>query len=236
LLQIAEQVKVALANAGLVTKLADLNLGTLTALARTVDAKSPWTAGHSERVTEVAMKIGHVMNFPQERLNLLNRGALLHDIGKIGIPAKILDKPARLTDEEFSIIKKHPTKGFRIIEPIAAYKDVLPIILQHHERIDGNGYPQGLEGHEISKEAKIVAVADAFDAIVSDRPYRKGLSKAQAMEIMREEAGQQFDPSALEAFIEVIKQGESSSVGTSMKHPMEFKALSEERRVSDAAL
>ena len=165
---------------------------------------------------------------------MLNRGALLHDIGKIGISAKILDKPARLTDEEFSLIKEHPTKGFRIIEPIAAYKDVLPIILQHHERIDGKGYPQGLEGHKISMEAKIVAVADAFDAIVSDRPYRKGMSQPQAIEIMREEAGQQFDPSALEALIEVFKEGESSSGATSIEHPMEIKAVSGEGRISDA--
>jgi HD-GYP domain-containing protein (c-di-GMP phosphodiesterase class II) len=182
------------------------------------------------------MKIGHAMNLPEERLNLLNRGALLHDIGKIGIPAKILDKPAKLTEEEFSLIKQHPTKGFRIIEPIAAYKDVLPIILQHHERIDGKGYPQGLEGKDISLEAKIVALADAFDAIVSDRPYRKGLSQVNAMEIMREEGGQQFDPSALEAFIEIIKQGESSKGVDGIEHPIEIKSVSVEGSVLDAQL
>jgi putative nucleotidyltransferase with HDIG domain len=229
LLQIAKQVKVALENAGLIKKLDDLNLGTLTALARAVDAKSPWTAGHSERVTQVAMKIGHAMNLSKEKLSILNRGALLHDIGKIGVPAKILDKPASLTDKEFSLIKKHPMKGFRIIEPIEAYKDVLSIILQHHERIDGKGYPQGLRGEDISIEAKIVAVADTFDAIISDRPYRKGLSQAQAMEIMREEAGLQFDPKVLEVFFEFQNLEESSSLRANVNRNVGLNGISKER-------
>jgi len=202
--QMADQVAVALSNAQLIEELDLLNWGTLTALARTVDAKSPWTAGHSERVTEQALKIGEGMGLAPDKLEDLRRGALLHDIGKIGIPAAILDKPDRLTDEEHDVIKQHPRIGARIIEPIAAYAPIMPIVLQHHEHFNGRGYPDGVAGEELSLGARILAVADVYDALISDRPYRKGMELEKTLSIIKENSGTQFDPNVVEAFLKVV--------------------------------
>lgn len=209
--QLADQVAVALSNARLIEELDQLNWGTLIALARTIDAKSPWTAGHSERVTELALKIGRVIGLPTKELDILHRGGLLHDIGKIGIPAIVLDKPGRLTEEEVLVMREHPRKGARILEPIAAYEEVVPIVLQHHEWFDGNGYPDGLAGEEISLGGRIFAVADVFDALSSDRPYRAGLGRAEAIERIKQGTGRQFDPKVVEAFLEVMAQEERES-------------------------
>jgi len=203
--QLADQVAVALSNAQLIEELDLLNWGTLTALARAVDAKSPWTAGHSERVTEKALEIGKALGFSESELEDLNRGGLLHDIGKIGIPASILDKPGKLSDEERQMIQEHPRKGARILEPIAAYAHVIPMVLQHHEWLNGKGYPDGLGGEDISLGARILAVADVFDALVSDRPYRKGMELKRTLEIIKQESGTQFDPKVVQAFLEVMK-------------------------------
>ena len=202
--QLADQVAVALSNAQLIEELDLLNWGTLTALARAVDAKSPWTAGHSERVTENALKIGKALGLSDSELEDLHRGGLLHDIGKIGIPASILDKPGKLSDEERRMIQEHPRKGGRILEPIAAYAHVLPMVLQHHEWLNGKGYPDGLAREDISLGARILAVADVFDALISDRPYRKGMELGRSLEIIKKESGTQFDPKVVQAFFEVI--------------------------------
>lgn len=202
--QLADQVAVALSNARLIEELDRLNWGTLTALARTIDAKSPWTAGHSERVTELALKIGRGLGLSADELDILHRGGLLHDIGKIGIPAAILDKSGRLTEEEFSLMREHPRKGARILEPIPAYAEVIPIVLQHHEWYDGTGYPDGLAGEAISLGGRIFAVADVFDALTSDRPYRAGLDRTRVIEIIKEGMGRQFDPKIVQAFLEVM--------------------------------
>ncbi len=202
--QLADQVAVALSNAQLIEELDLLNWGTLTALARAVDAKSPWTAGHSERVTENALKIGKALGLSDSELEDLHRGGLLHDIGKIGIPARILDKPGKLSDEERQMIQEHPRKGERILEPIAAYAHVVPIVLQHHEWLNGKGYPDGLAREDISLGARILAVADVFDALISDRPYRKGMELGRTLEIIKQESGTQFDPKVVQAFLEVI--------------------------------
>jgi response regulator RpfG family c-di-GMP phosphodiesterase/HAMP domain-containing protein len=204
--QLADQVAVALANAQLIEDLDALNWGTLRALARAVDAKSPWTAGHSERVTEKALQIGRVMGLTPEALDDLHRGGLLHDIGKIGIPVSILDKPGKLNDEEFQLIRAHSGMGARILEPIAAYAKAIPIVLQHHEHFNGKGYPDGLAGEKISMGARILAVADVYDALVSDRPYRSGMDQERVIGIIKEEAGKQFDPNVVEALLEVIRQ------------------------------
>ena len=201
----ADQVAVALSNATLIDDLEQLNWGTLKALARAVDAKSSWTAGHSTRVTDIALKIGSAMRLSPNRLDDLHRAALLHDIGKVGVPAAILDKPGALDDDEYALIKKHPGIGARILEPIASYKDILPMILQHHERYDGKGYPGGLSGDEIDIGARILAVADTFDAVKSDRPYRKGWDLERAIDLITKEAGQQFDPAVVEAFLEIMR-------------------------------
>ncbi len=216
--QLADQVAVALSNAHLIEELDRLNWGTLTALARAVDAKSPWTAGHSERVTNLAVKIGHELGFAQKDLDILRRAALLHDVGKIGVPMAILDKPKKLTVEEWEVMKQHPQMGGRILEPISAYADVLPIVMQHHERLDGQGYPHGLSGQSICLGARILAVADVFDAMASDRPYRAGWDQEHALEHIKQRAGEQFDPEAVNALIKITTseghaQHESTSFG-----------------------
>ena len=203
--QLADQVAVALSNSHLIEELNQLNWGTLTALARAVDAKSPWTAGHSERVTKLALQIAQELGFPAEEIEILHRGGLLHDIGKIGVPASILDKPGKLSDEEYQIICEHPRKGARILEPINAYTDVIGLVLHHHERFDGKGYPDHLAGENISLGARILAVADVFDALISDRPYRAGMKLEKVLEIIEDEKGKQFDPRVVQAFLKVIQ-------------------------------
>lgn len=198
---IADQVAVALANTRLMEELAELSFGTLKALARTVDAKSSWTAGHSERVTELAMAIGRTLGLPPQELDLLHRASLLHDIGKIGVPNALLEKAGPLTDREYALVKTHPEKGVRILEPIRAYRDVLPIVEQHHEWFNGQGYPQGLKGDEIAPGARILAVADVYDALISDRPYRSGWPHPEVIMHIKNRAGQQFDPEVVHAFL-----------------------------------
>jgi putative nucleotidyltransferase with HDIG domain len=206
---LTNQVAVALSNARLLEELTALNWGALNALARAVDAKSPWTAGHSGRVTATALKIGRALHLSAEDLEHLHRGGLLHDIGKIGVPTYILDKPGKLTPEEWRIIRDHPRMGVKIIEPIAPFKPIIPIILQHHERFDGRGYPDGLAANEIFLGARILTVADAYDAMVSDRPYRKAMTPEQAVHIIQREAGRQFDARVVAAFLKTIYGGTS---------------------------
>ncbi|WP_213194771.1 HD domain-containing phosphohydrolase [Desulfuromonas sp. AOP6] len=201
---IADQITVALANIRLIEELADLNYGTLTALARTVDAKSSWTAGHSERVTSLALAIGRTLGLSAGDLDLLHRASLLHDIGKIGVPNAILEKPIPLNPVEYSVINTHPEKGVRILEPIQAYRDVLPIVEQHHEWFNGQGYPRGLQGEEIAPGARILAVADVYDALISDRPYRRGWPHDEVMAHLQKGSGQQFDPEVVHAFMRTV--------------------------------
>jgi response regulator RpfG family c-di-GMP phosphodiesterase/HAMP domain-containing protein len=208
----ADQVAVALSNATLINELEQLNWGTLKALARAIDAKSSWTAGHSTRVTEMALKIGAAMRLSPNKLDDLHRAALLHDIGKVGVPVSILDKPGALDDDEYAIIKKHPAIGARILEPIASYKDIQPMVLQHHERYDGKGYPGGLSGDEIDIGARILAVADTFDAVTSDRPYRKGWAIDRAIDVIAKVAGHQFDPEVVEAFLKIMRPENTKTI------------------------
>ncbi|MBN2332285.1 MAG: HD domain-containing protein [Deltaproteobacteria bacterium] len=202
--QFADQLAVGLENARLVEDLQQLNWGTLTALAKTVDAKSPWTAGHSERVTRLAVTTAKAMNLPPTDIETIHRSALLHDIGKIGIPLTILDKPGRLTYEEYKIICRHPQVGKMILEPISFYRQAATIIEQHHEHFDGKGYPGGLSGEEIVLGARIIAVADVFDSCISDRPYRPGMDFAQVVDIISNGSGSQFDPQVVDAFLQIV--------------------------------
>lgn len=179
------------------------NIGTLTTLARTIDAKSHWTGGHSERVTADAVQIGRAMALPANELDELKKGGLVHDVGKIATPPEILDKPARLTPEEEAIMRLHPEQGVHILEPIAAFRALLPIVGQHHEKWDGTGYPARLAGTAIARTARVLAVADVYDALRSDRPYRAGLPHTRCVAIIREGAGTHFDPAVVEAFLRV---------------------------------
>jgi len=202
--ELANQMAVAMSNAQLIKELNELNWGTLTALARAIDAKSHWTAGHSERVTKLALKIGQTLGLTQEEMDTLHRGGLLHDIGKLGIPGHILDKAGRLTDEEEKLMHEHVRLGARILEPITAYAEIIPIVLQHHEHFNGAGYPDGLAGGTISLGARIFAVVDSFDALTSDRPYRQALDRKYTIEVIRQGAGSRFDPNIVQAFLEVM--------------------------------
>lgn len=202
--QLADRVAVALTNANLVLELGQLHVGTLTALARAIDAKSPWTAGHSERVTEHAQALGAWLGLEPEELERLRRGGLLHDVGKIGTPAEILDKAGPLTPEERTIIQAHTVTGARILAPIRAYADVLDIVRHHHERWDGTGYPDHLTGEEIPKLARVLALADVYDALTSARPYRPAMTKATAMDIITRGSGTMFDPDLARAFAEMM--------------------------------
>ena len=199
----------------LVEELKDLNWSTITTLARTIEAKSPWTAGHSERVSQMSVAIARVMGLPEVELERLYRGGLLHDIGKIGVPLTIIDKKGRLTDEEMAVMKSHVTVGARILEPLTALADVLPIVLYHHERFDGRGYEAGLAGTDIPLLARILCVADSYDAMRSDRPYRTGRSPDETLEEIALCTGSQFDPDAVEAFVEYMAsdEGELASMG-----------------------
>jgi putative nucleotidyltransferase with HDIG domain len=187
-------------------RLDKLNRGTLTALARTIDAKSKWTAGHSERVTQLALKIGHVLEFDQEELDNLHRAGLLHDIGKIGIPAELIDKAGKLTDEEYHVLCEHPELGERILEPIEAYAEVRPMIIQHHEWFNGKGYPAGLSGKDINLGARIMAVADVYDALCSERPYRDAIDQDKVIEIIEEKSGSHFDPMVTDALFKILEK------------------------------
>ncbi len=228
--QIADQVGVALSSASLLEELEQLNWGTLKALARTVDAKSAWTAGHSERVADLAVKIGEEMGFGSSDLTNLQRAALLHDIGKIGVPSSILDKPGRLTEEEYDRVKKHPSLGAQILEPISAYATVVDLVRQHHERFDGRGYPEGLSGARIALGARILAVADTYDAVTSDRPYRKGKEVGVSLTIIKAERSMGFDPDVVDAFLRLIEKSPdmaSDSVfpGLGLVEPSEIHTL-----------
>jgi putative nucleotidyltransferase with HDIG domain len=188
--------------------LQQLDVGTLTALARAIDAKSKWTAGHSERVTNLALKMGHALGLPADSLEIMHRGGLLHDIGKIGTPLTILDKPGKLEPGEMQLMRDHVKIGVHILEPIPCFREVLPMVAQHHEWFDGCGYPAGLAGENISLHARILAVADCYDAMVSDRPYRKGLPKGQVLEILRQNSGTQFDPMVIGVFMRLTDAGQ----------------------------
>ncbi len=208
--QIADQLGIALANVQLMEAMDKLNWGTLTALARAIDAKSGWTGGHSERVTRLALRSGRAMRLNDRELQILHRGGLLHDIGKIGTPPGILDKPGTLDAAEMAVMREHVRTGLRILEPIPGLSEALPIVAQHHEWFDGSGYPQGLAGDQISLYARIFAVADCYDAVTSERPYRQGVSSAKALEMIQSGSGTQFDPVVVDAFSRIWKEQEES--------------------------
>ncbi|MEJ7710792.1 MAG: HD domain-containing phosphohydrolase [Pyrinomonadaceae bacterium] len=178
-----------------------LFLGTVKALAAAIDGKDPSTRGHSERVARISVAIGQRMELSDTEVETLRISALLHDVGKIGIDDNILKKPAPLTEEEYEVMKTHPQKGFRIMSQIPAMKDFLSGMYMHHETLDGNGYPQGLFGDEIPLQARIVAVADAFDAMTTDRPYQEAQKFEDALQRVTSFVGTRYDESVVNALI-----------------------------------
>jgi putative nucleotidyltransferase with HDIG domain len=176
------------------------------AMAESVEKKSPWTAGHSKRVTGYALAIAGEMGWSGKQLEELRITGLLHDIGKIGVPGTILNKAGRLTEEEYAIVKRHPEDGGQILSKMRTFRALVPAVRHHHEWFNGNGYPDGLRGKEIPIAARILAVADAFDAMTADRPYRKGLTREEAMRRLEDAAGEQFDPEVVAVFKRCYKK------------------------------
>ncbi len=204
--KIASQMAVALDNARLYEEMRSLFIATVASLANAIDAKSPWTKGHSERVMHFSAAIAKEMGLEEERVERVRLAGLLHDIGKIGIIEALLEKPSTLDEDEFPPMRLHPGKGVAILSPIAQLREILPGILHHHERYDGSGYPAGLKGKEIPLEARIITVADAFDAMVSERPYKKGYSLESALAELRRNAGSQFDPEVVDRFRDFLEK------------------------------
>ena len=184
-----------------------VTLNAVMAIANTIEAKDLYTSGHSNRVAKCSVEIAKRMGLPEEEVKELNFKALLHDIGKIGVPDAILNKPMALEEDEFAIIKKHPVIGGDILKNIAIVSNLHYGALYHHERYDGKGYPKGLMGDEIPYEARIIAIADTYDAMTSDRAYRKALPRELVIAELERCKGKQFDPKITDVFIEMLRTG-----------------------------
>ena len=174
-------------------------------LARSIDEKDLYTYGHSERVCQYALALGRNAGLSDDRLSLLAKAALLHDLGKVEVPTAILRKPARLTEEEFRQVALHPARGAEVIGKYEAFAEVASVVRHHHERVDGTGYPDGICGSEMPAESRILAVVDAYDAMVSNRPYRHAMSSDEALERLRGGVGTQFDPLYTAAFVGIVR-------------------------------
>lgn len=201
----ASQIAGALDNSRLYRQLKEQSLQTIAALAAAIEARDPHTSGHSEQVTRYAVRLAEVAELDAERIERLRYGAILHDIGKIGIRDYILLKPSSLHDDEFATMQQHPQIGAAILREIKTLRDVIPIIEHHHERVDGQGYPFGKCGAELSEEARIVAIADAYDAMTSDRAYRKALKPEEAIGHLQRGRGTTWDARLVDLFVTLIE-------------------------------
>jgi putative two-component system response regulator len=182
--------------------LQDTTIATLEAFSETIEQKDSYTKGHCNRVRNLSVALGRALGLPHESLDILEGGSLLHDIGKISIPEEILNKDSSLSKEEYEVIKTHPEAGQRIVAHLPYLKRYIPIVRSHHERIDGQGYPDGLKGEAIPLEVKIVSLADAYDAMTSSRAYRAALPTEIAIEELKFFSGSQFDTDLVNLFIE----------------------------------
>lgn len=203
---LAGQSAITLENVELYQNLQIFYFETVQTLSRAIDAKDAYTWEHADRSRRYARSIAQEMNLPEIMAKNIEYAALLHDVGKIGIEESILGKPGKLTDEEKESVRKHPTIGKKLLAPISLLAPVVPMILYHHEWYNGQGYLEGLKGEEIPIGARIVALIDAWDAMTSDRPYRKALSREAATEEINKSSGTQFDPKVVEAFLRVLEK------------------------------
>lgn len=188
-------------NAGLYEDERSMFLGLLRALTASIDAKDPYTCGHSERVAELSADLARSAGMSEAQVERVRIAGLVHDIGKIGVPEAVLRKPGRLTDQEFGMMKQHPEIGYRVLRDIPQLEDVLPGVLHHHERFDGKGYPHGLSGDRTPLMARIIALADSFDAMSSNRTYRSALNREKVLSEIEKCAGTQFDPQLAHLFL-----------------------------------
>lgn len=205
---LADQVAIALDNARLYQELEEMFFQTAESLADAIEKRDPYTGGHTQRVTLYSMITAKYLPLKPTEIKWLKIASVLHDIGKIGIDDQILRKPERLNPEEYNAIKQHAGIGAEIIDHIKQLRNIIPGVKYHHEQMDGTGYPEGLRGEKIPIIAKIVAVADTYDAMTTDRPYRKALSKEIAIKELRRCSGSQLDQEVVEAFIKAYEKGE----------------------------
>jgi putative nucleotidyltransferase with HDIG domain len=203
LTSIANESAIYLQNAILFEDVRGLMMGLLHSMVSAVDAKDAYTCGHSERVALVARELAQIAGLPAATVERVYMAGLLHDVGKIGVPESVLQKPGKLTNEEFDLMKQHPEIGARILRDVKQLEDILPGVLHHHERWDGRGYPAKLVGENIPLMGRIICLADCFDAMTSNRTYRRALPFEVAMVEIRNGAGTQFDPALADAFIAI---------------------------------
>jgi len=185
-------------------------------LARSIEGKDPYTHGHCERLAEYSARLGEQMNLPEEQLTALRRAGIVHDVGKIAIPDAILLKPGRLTPEEWTIIREHSVIGERICAPLKSFRLVLPIIRHHHEKLDGSGYPDGLRGDAIPVAARVLQIVDVYDALTTDRPYKKAFSITDALQTLKQEVAKGWwDPHIFDQFERLVRNGTANFLSRS---------------------
>lgn len=218
LVMLSGEIAVALGNAELYQGMQELNVSIVHALATAIDARDPYTSGHSKQITDFAVALANAVDLPEAQVQEIRYAGLLHDIGKIGIPEAVLQKPGALTEEELDIVRRHPLIGQKIIESLESLEGIAKIIYAHHENYDGTGYPIGLKGEAIPIGARILRVVDAVGAMSSDRPYRKAKSPEQIVEELKRNAGTQFDPMLVEAFLNIYDwEGKKEEVPVGVK-------------------
>jgi HD-GYP domain-containing protein (c-di-GMP phosphodiesterase class II) len=205
---LADQAAIALDNSRLYRELEEMFFQTADSLADAIEQRDPYTGGHTQRVTLYSQAVGKYLQLNPSERKWLKITSVLHDIGKIGIEDHILKKPEQLSPQEFEMIKRHSEIGAKIVEHIRQLKEIIPGVKYHHEQVNGKGYPDGLMGEDIPVLAKIVAVADTYDAMTTDRPYRKAMEKEEAIEELKRCSGTQFDKEVVEAFVHAFQRGE----------------------------
>jgi HD-GYP domain-containing protein (c-di-GMP phosphodiesterase class II) len=221
---LSSQVAIAIENAGLYKELKETFFNTVSALGDAIEAKDAYTGGHTKRVLEYSMIVGKRLRLSPDEMDNLKLAAALHDIGKIGIEDRILGKPGKLDPEENEVMESHSIIGARIVENIRPLREIVPGIRHHHEQYDGKGYPDVLKGEEIPLIARVIAVCDTFDAMTSDRPYRRGLNSETALEEIRAKANTQFDPHVVKAFLAAYESGEIKPILQKIK-PISLAAV-----------
>jgi len=204
LINLTNHIAVGMQNAQLYESIKVMSDGVIKTLTKIIELKDSYTCGHSERVALFALLIGEKMGLSHTEMDILRYGGWLHDIGKIGVPEAILSKPGKLTNDEYDIVRKHPVTGKEILESINPLDDILPIVLHHHEWYNGNGYPDGLKGDQIPVSARILHIADAIDAMTSDRAYRKALELSRVVNQLKIFSGVQFDPDIVKVVLDTM--------------------------------
>jgi len=212
------------------TETRELFFGSVSALSQAIDAKDGFTRGHADRVSRISGAIAREMGLPERQIEQIELAGLLHDIGKIGVEDRVLMKPVRLDGEETELMRRHPIFGASILEPSAALRPLVPIVLHHHENYDGSGYPEGIRGEEIPIGSRIIIVSDAYEAMTSDRIYRKAIGHERAMEQLNKYKGIQFDPKVVRVMEQLIAKRGPAAFDVSELPPINYETLAQLRR------